>query len=249
MKTLVAVVLLLAACRPALAQQTGATDKDTNYRRLVAGLVSPNRPIKCDNGHRIISIPPNYDWKSQEQIERNRRELFDHCDEALPFLIEGCTDARYSLMSRWSEDDDFYSWSVGCVCSEIISRHVEAFRDQIRFSGPQDWHRYNFVPRPHGTMTKKDKREIQDWWRDRNRMSLRDLQLAAFDWAIEKRRKDIRGLSNAEDREKASSEVDRLISSRDKLKRGSSYLPGARMWPSLLSPPEGFTVTPWSDKE
>lgn len=166
MKTLVAAVAFLVACHAALAQQAEVKDKGTrlDYRTLVQGLISPNRPIKCDNSKMTISIPPNYDWKAQERIERNRKILFEHCAEALPFLIEGCTDARYSLISKWSEDEDYYSWSVGRVCSEIIARHVEVFRHHIRFTLPM-WHQYNFIPLPRGNMTKRDKKEIQQWWR------------------------------------------------------------------------------------
>lgn len=250
MKSLLAAVLFLGACHTTLGQQAEVEDKGTkpNYRKLVEGLVSPNRPIKCSNRHRTISIPPNYNWKAQEQIEKNRRILFDYCEEALPFLIEGCTDARYSLMSRWSEDDDFYSWSAGSVCSEIISRHVEAFREHISFSDPHHWHQYNFVPLPHGAMTERDKQEIQEWWRGRKGMSLRELQVSAFDWAIEKRKQELKGLSNAEEKKGASDELKALVSAREKLRRSNKGLPAGVMWQSLLSPPKGHTVVPWNEK-
>jgi hypothetical protein len=247
-KTLFAAVLFLVACRTMLAQQAEVKDKGTkpDYRMLVAGLVSPNRPIKCNSSNRTISIPPNYDWKAQEQIEKNRRMLFDDCEEALPFLIDGCTDARYSLVSKWSEDDDFYSWSVGRVCSEIISRHVEVFRNHIRFRGPRDWHQYNFVPMPRWIMAEKDKEKIQEWWRGRKDMSLHDLQLAAFDWAIEKRQRELRRLSNEGKEEMLDDKG--LVSARDNLKQSNKSLSGGVMWRSLLSPPRGYTVVPWNEK-
>ena len=129
-------VLFLTGFQTVIAQQEEVRNKDKewNYRNLVDGLVSPNRPIKCDNSNNTISFPPKYDWNAQKRIEKNRQILFEHCEEALPFLIEGCTDSRYSLTSRYSEDDDFYSWSVARVCSEIIARHVEAYRKHMRFS-------------------------------------------------------------------------------------------------------------------
>jgi hypothetical protein len=249
MKTLLAAVLFLVACHITLAQQTEVKDKGTksNYRKLVEGLVSPNRPIKCNNYPPTISLPPNYDWKAQEQIEKNRRILFDHCEEALPFLLEGCTDARYSLMSKWSEDEDFYTWSVGRVCSEIISRHVEAFREHIRFSLPRH-HEYNFVPMPHGVMTEQDKKEIQEWWRGRKAKSLHDLQLEAFNWAIEKRKSELKRSRDAEGEKAGAGELKSLVSSRDKLRQSNKCLPSGVMWQSLLSPPEGYTVVPWTEK-
>lgn len=239
MKSLLSAVLFLIACHTAIAQQAEVEGEGTepNYRELVEGLVSPNRPIRCTNHPRTISIPPDYDWKAQRQIERNRRILFDHCEEALPFLIEGCSDARYSLMSKWSEDNDFYAWSVGKVCREIIWRHVEAFRKHMRFSVSR-WHQYNFVPRS----------EDQEWWRGRKDMSLRDLQLAAFDWAIEKRQAELKRSSHADDKDEGVGELRRLVTARDELRRSENCLPSGVMWQSLLSPPEGYTVVPWTEK-
>ena len=158
----------------------------------------------------------------------------------MPFLIEGCTDARYSLVSTWSEDPDYEAWSVGRVCSEIIQRHVEVFRDQMEF-GLMRWHRYNFVP------VAKNKKEIQEWWRTRKSMSLRELQLAAFDWAIEKRKHDFKGQSEIEEK----GELKALVTARDKLRHGSKPLPDGVMWESLVAPPKdylGYKVVPWTEK-
>jgi hypothetical protein len=249
MKMNVAAVLLVAVCHAALAQQAEVNDKrvERNYRKLVEGLVSPNRPIKCDNSRRTISIPPNYDWKAQERIEENRKILFEHCAEALPFLIDGCADARYSLVSKWSEDEDYYSWSVGRVCSEIVARRVEVFRHYIKFTLPM-WHRYNFVPIPRSTMTKKDRKEMQEWWRGHNGMSLQELQLAGFDWAIEKRKKEIAASADAETKKAGSDELKNLVSARDKLKQSHTFLHSGVMWQSLLTTPKGYTVVPWTEK-
>jgi hypothetical protein len=204
-----------------------------------------------------ISIPLNYDWKAQERIEKNRRALMDHCEEAMPFLIEGCTDARYSLTSRFDEDTT-YSWCVGQICLEIIAHHVEVFREHMRFHGPHDWKQYNFIPRLGAAIgenvTDKRKIEIQEWWRGHKGMSLRDLQLAAFDWAIEKREDELKRLShgnrgeNAENEKRASDGVKSLVSTRDELRRSKICLPPKRMWPSIVSP-KGYRVAPWREKD
>ena len=230
MKTLVTVVLFLAICHSAIAQQAEVKDKgkELNYRELVKGLVSPNKPIRIHNYPPTISIPPNYDWKAQGRIEMNRQILFDHCEEALPFLIEGCTNTRFLLVSQWSEDEDYYAWSVGRVCSEIISRHAEVFRHQMKFNIPR-WHQYNFVPiLDEG----KDKKEIQEWWRTRKGMSLRELELAAFDWAVEKREHESKGGADDEER----GELKALVAMRDKLRHSSKSLPDGAMWKSLGLP-------------
>ena len=252
MKCMLAVYIFLLACGIASAQQAEVKNEGTrpNYRELVKGLVSPNRPIKCDSLslNRTISIPPNYDWNAQRRIEKNRQILFDHCEEALPSLIEGCTDSRYSLVSKWSEDDDFYVWSVGRVCLEILSRHVEAFRHEMRFPDPHRWHQYNFVPIPNGPMSEAKKKTMQEWWRQRKGMSLRELQLEAFDWAIEKRKQEPKRGPHPQNKRNSDDELNRLVSARDKLRQGHKPLPDGVMWVSLLSPPEGYTLVPWTEK-
>ena len=251
---LLAASLALLAAGPLLYGADSSGEK-LNFRKFVEGLVSPNRPIRCREEE--ISIPPNYDWKAQERVETNRQILFDHCEEALPFLIEGCTDARYSLTSRWI--DDVYSWSVGQICLEIIAHHVEVFREDMSFSGPRHWHEYEFVPQLGYAIgkdvTDKQKKAIQEWWRGHKGKSIRDLQIEAFDWAIEKRKEERKRLSNGDqdsyqagDESGASDDIKQLIAARDKLKRSRTYLPPQKMRPSILSP-EGYTVVPWTEKE
>jgi hypothetical protein len=236
-------------------------NNERDYRKLVAGLASPNKPIKCDNSDEAVtvSIPPNYDWKAQARIERNRRILFDNCEEALPFLIEGCTDARYSLTSHWSEDD-IYSWCVGEVCLEIVASHVEIFREHTRFRGPREWHEYNFIPRLHSAIgsgvTAERKKQVQDWWRGRRGKSLLELQVEAFDWAIEKRKQERTSRSAGKPDENAAREdasapddIRQLIAARDKLKKDHKCLPPRKMWPSFLHSPTYYREVPWTEEE
>ena len=244
MKMLATALLFVAACNTVLAQQAEVKKegKEQNYRELVKGLVSPNKAIRIRNDPATIAIPPNFDWKAQERIEKNRAILYEHCEDALPFLIEGCTDNRFSLVSQWSEDNDYYAWSVGRVCSEIISRHVEVFRDQMNFSLPR-YHRYDFVPVPHALMEMEQK-EIREWWLTRKGMSLRELQLAAFDWAIDKRTQEFKGQADAEE-----GELKALIAAKNKLRRASKPLSDGVMWESLVAPPKHYKVVPWKEKD
>jgi hypothetical protein len=232
MRYLLAVSIVLATCGTAFPQ---AKDEKLDYRELVKGLVSPNKPIRIRNYPPTIAIPPNFDWKAQERIEKNRAILYEHCEEALPFLIEGCTDNRFSLVSQWSEDPDYYAWNVGRVCSEIIQRHVEVFRKQMNFS-LRRWHKYNFVPIGQA-------KEAREWWNKRKGMSLRELQLAGFDWAIEK----VKHESDGEE----GGELKALVAARDKLRKASKPLPDGVMWESLVAPPKdylGYKVVPWNEK-
>jgi hypothetical protein len=275
MRTLVAVIFILMSCHAAIAQLAEVKQPRLNYRKLVEGLVSPNKPIRCYSSEEPISIPPNYDWKAQGQIEENRKLLLDHCEEALPFLIEGCTDSRYSQTAPWS-DDYICSRSVGWICSEIIASHIEVFREDIRFSDPPHWYHYDFVPRlgsrPYDIVTRQfgatlGAQEIHDWWRKHKGKSLRELQIEAFDWAIEKRKEEQEQLRHEDnalseesritrarkqpnatiDESRTSRDISRLVADRDKLGKSDKCFSPRAMSPSLLSP-GGRKVVPWNEK-
>ncbi len=268
MKTLVAVVLFLASCHLVPAQQAEVKEKGLGYRKLVEGLASPNRAIRCDydEDRAILSIPPHYDWKAQEQIDKNRTLLFDHCEDALPFLIEGCTDSRYS-MTVTEERPDAYSRSVGVICSEVNASYVEVFRKDMRFNGPLQWHQYDFIPRlgwnqynlvpgihtATGSRPAYGKKEIQDFWRVHAGKSLRGLQLEAFDCAIEKRKGEKERLSQGKRDVYAlpeswlSRDIESLVAAREKLAKSDKCLPPRRMSSSVLSP-KGYRVVPSTEK-
>jgi hypothetical protein len=220
-------------------------------RKLVKGLASSNTPIRCRGEAEDMSIPPGYDWKAQVPIEENRKILFAQCEKALPMLAEGCLDTRYSLTSEWIEGS-IYSWSVGQVCQMILANHIEVFRDCIGFSGPGEWHKYDFVPELEtpigGKVSDRKKKEIQDWWRGRKHKSLQELQIEAFNWAIEKRKEDYKQELGKETRLEMSGEITRLTIARNALKRSSRPLPPSEMRPSILSP-QGYRTVPWTDKK
>jgi hypothetical protein len=219
-------------------------DRPLDYRKLVDGLVSPNKPIECDTKKSTFSIDPRYDWKAQERVEANRQVLFEHCQEALPQLIDGCTDTRYSLTVPAAEEGA-YSWSVGDICADIIARHVEVFRSEIRFEDASHWNRYEFVPHcfgeSDGHVNDESKRKFREWWQQHKDMSIRDLQIAAFKWAIEKRHEELKETlndttaDNADDRKEAVNELANLNSALDKLKRSDSSLPPRGLADAVLS--------------
>jgi hypothetical protein len=230
-----------------------ARNAERNYRKLVEGLVSPNRSFRIvdkDDSTAAISIPPNYDWEAQKRIDENRKLLSAHVEEALPFLVEGCTDSRYSLSQRWAEDYVINS-SVGDVCGDVIARYVEVFREYMSFSDPVEWHQYNFVPHlsktidPH--VNGMQEKEFRDWWRQRKDKSLRDLQIEAFDWAIEKRRKRYGQFKDSEQ----PGDLKGLTAARDKLSRDTTYLPPQHCGISqaFVSPPKEPRVLPWTERQ
>jgi hypothetical protein len=184
---LVVVAWMAAVIEARADDEKEANGKVRDYRELVKGLVSSNKPIKYDHEYHL-TFPPDYDGKAQVRIEKNRRVLYEHCDEALPFLIEGCTDPRYSL--TWKSDSYADNSCVGEVCLEIVAAHLEVYRKHMSLGTKTEYYAYRFVPRITAIgeeVTAEKKKEIEDWWRGRKGKTLLELQIEAFDWAIKKR--------------------------------------------------------------
>jgi hypothetical protein len=194
-----------------------AKTNDNDYREFVKGLVSPNKaPQVFDEDQ--VRFPTHYDSKAQDQIDGNRQRLYKHCDEALPFLINACTDSRYSL--TWKSDSYASNECVGEVCLEIIASHLEVYRDCMPSSYTKmRYYTYSFVPRLGGALgeqvTEERRKITQEWWKTRKGKSLHDLQIEAFDWAIAKRNQE----------PNSREEVKSLIAAREKLRQSRECLP------------------------
>ncbi|MEN6407658.1 MAG: hypothetical protein ABFC77_14455 [Thermoguttaceae bacterium] len=232
MRLFLTVLAFSVVCSTAFAQQAETKDNGArpDYRELVKGLVSPNKPIKC-YGEDQTSFPPGYDRAAQSPIEKNRRILYEHCAEALPFLMEGCTDTRYSL--TWKSDSYADNSCVGEVCLEIIASHLEVYRKHMSLRSKERYYTYRFVPRINGAIgeqvTEEKKKEIEDWWRGRKGKNLLELQVEAFDWAIAKRKKEF---GNREESD-AAKEIKHLVAARNKLEHDRKCLPPLYIPPSI----------------
>jgi hypothetical protein len=218
---------MVAAIEGQTKDEKEATGRERDYHRLVEGLVSPNKPVKCGKDGERPAFPPDYDREAQDHIEKNRRILYEHCADALPYLIEGSTDPRYSL--TWQSDSYAGNSCVGEVCLEIVACHIEVYGRHMSPMSKERSHAYLFVPRIHGAVgeqvTKEKKKEIEDWWRERKGKTLLELQLEALKWAIEKCHGEA-GLSEEPDR---AEEMKRLIAARVKLKQDHKCLPPQSM--------------------
>jgi hypothetical protein len=166
----------------------------------------------------------------------------------LPFLIEGCNDGRYSRTAHWSEDD-FYSWSVGAICLDIIASHVEVFRNHIGFNLPE-WHEYTYVGASNHKAGDERAKHVADWWREHKGMSIRELQISAFDSAIEKRKQDVKRslLGKRLATGKEADEITHMTFASDALKRGNQSLPPETMRPARWSTGR-YTVAPWTGRK
>ena len=132
------------------ADTSDANDKQLDYHELVKGLVSPNKPCKSESDGTNVQFPVGYDAAAQDRIEKNRQTLYEHCEDALPALIEGCTDSRYSM--TWRSDSYCNNMCVGEVCLEIIADRLEAYRRYMSLVTKEDFYGFRFVPRLNGAI-------------------------------------------------------------------------------------------------
>ncbi len=197
--------------------KTESNETAHRFKALIEQLASTNPEPKTHiNGkpHRV-HFPAGYDVKTQERVDDARRALDRGIAEALPYLIEGLDDKRYSMTINWGDGDGYYNKTVGDICREIIACNLEVYRKEIAFLGPQHWHQYTFP-------------NVNKEWLSKNRhRTLIQLQLDAIDWAIEQRGKGD-GRYFREDR---AQEPEKLKELRNELNASTVPLPGSGLLP------------------
>jgi len=190
------------------------------YRGLVQELVSPNeKPTTRNRAGGSVTFPAGYGVKAQEHVASARQVLYDHFEEALPFLIDGLDDHRYSMTIDWAGGDAYYNYSVGHVCRDIIASQLEVYRDRISFSGPSHWHRYDYGP------------INREWWHDRAKRSLAELQVEAIDWAIER----CRTVPDDEVHQDRMTQIAHLKELRDEITKSGKPAKPRKMLPMVTS--------------
>ena len=188
-------------------------DAKRDYRALVAELASPNKePTTSYRGGGHVKFPARYSVKSQRRIDEVRQILSDNIEESFPFLVDALDDKRYCMTIDWADGDAYYNRSVGAISKDVISSHLELYRDKIGFSGPQHWNKYNYPI-------------SKEWWAPRKDSSLVELQIEAIDWAIEKRKVD-----KMETRTDPAKELADLQKLRDQIKSSRTPAKPIRMF-------------------
>lgn len=222
MTRLIALGLMMAIIVFGLAQAEEGQRKSItrDYQALVKGLVSTNRPADCADAEAPPRFPHSYDRHAQGRIENNRRILYEHCEEALPLLMEAVSDNRYSL--TYQSDSYTGNLSVGGVCLEIVSAYLEVYRPYIDSGSKESLLAHTFFRQF------KSSKEIEDWWQGRKDKSLVGLQIEALEWAIAKRQEEVRPGKD----QPSDASIERLIVLRDNLTRNRHRLPPEHIRPS-----------------
>lgn len=167
------------------ADWTVAFSNRQHIEALILRLRSPNRDPnpKWESGP--VSYPDDYDLQAQRSVEDARRKLISLGKDAFPFLIEHINDKEYSLSFSTSILRGF---SVGEVCFMIIERQVDlagvAYKGRDGSDGKSHVHRRYFSQYCAGRWFTQA--GIQKWWETHQQLSLREMQIEALRWAIQR---------------------------------------------------------------
>jgi hypothetical protein len=103
-------------------------------------------------------------------------KLAAHFEIALPSLIAGLRDRRYSYYQEVPTNGAFVCHDVGAACYDLISERIEVYRGSLEELDETG------VPRsPDFIHTQGG---VEKWYVSRKGRSLLDLQLEAIDWAM-----------------------------------------------------------------
>lgn len=165
----------------------------------------------------ILRPPSNVDRDALKDVKVAYDNLALHFEQALPSLVAGIADKRYSYYQEVPSNGAFVCHSVGHACHSIIRAHIEVY------------HRYleslDSTQVPRSVQFLAEKGGVEKWYESRKDKPLLELQLEAVDWAL-----------NAPREERIAHEVwdehlAELRKFRDKLAKSKKpFQPKHRLW-------------------
>jgi hypothetical protein len=152
-----------------------ANAEEKEIEALIEQLASPNAPLNPKGDPFNIPIPPGYDEKAQDQIERTVEELEKKGKAAFPHLIKHRNDRRYCRSYPTSIMRDF---TVGETCMEILYHQVDSFAVRSEYKGMPTYSGSVIFPDPVG------------WWKIHSNMNVREIRIDALKWTINAEKKE-----------------------------------------------------------
>jgi hypothetical protein len=185
----VLVALIAFACGFVACKAGGPRDDgddtmdDESVRRLVDQLASKNHSPGLV--WKSTRLPPDYDLNEQKRVHGVYVRLGRLGLRAVPFLLEHLDDDRYSTTRDYST---FVDRSVGWECEGIILDIVQCRACSPTSKGVPYWdHRY-FGQVASGRL------DLRDWWSRNSHRTLRELRIAAAEYAALQEGSDRDGL-------------------------------------------------------
>lgn len=160
---------------------SNTTDSASKILAQIGRLASKNVPIKVDTTMTLVEeLNPEFDWNLQRPVDEAIRSLKKTGRPAFKFLIENIDNKSFSrpvLGSIWVNQ------SVGGVCKAIISSQVDLIPVPDRYSrrgnDGKRHYRFGYFQDAYGG-------DFKRWWVENQEKSLREMQLSALAWQIDK---------------------------------------------------------------
>jgi hypothetical protein len=165
--TLIVARVAFASIIVTIASPAYASDK---AEELIESLASPNRAPHIDEGS-PPHYPRTYDRTAQAKIVESQTKLLSMGTKAFTQLIANVEDRRYSSTEQRGKTL-WVNLDVGYVCRHIVELQVEVYQSSV-----------NLPPRERYWLP-FDRMQLEEWWKQRQTTSLRDIQLEGVKWAL-----------------------------------------------------------------
>lgn len=189
-------MILLAAVIPSCSRDpspepTGRSDTHAEKPRtaedLILQLRSANKDPNPNRDMSLLLLPEDYDWEAQEEVGVAYRKLIALGKDAFPALIDHVNEPAYSLSRSMSI---MRSFSVGEVCFMILEDQVDLgkmnYKGRPGSDGKSHQFKGYFSQFSGGRWYSQD--GLRAWWRGHRQMTLREMQVEALQWRIERER-------------------------------------------------------------
>jgi hypothetical protein len=155
---------------------THAYDSESvEIERLIEALVSSNpKPQRSESGRGLI-YPEGYDEKGEEAVFDAAVPLLKKGPAAFPTLMKHSEDRRFSFCRESAGSGAMRAWHVGKACELIIESQLDVY-DKVGFD-------QQMFPNYFDNVVKGKK--FDAWWKAHREETLADLQIEAFEWAIQ----------------------------------------------------------------
>jgi len=162
--------------------ESGSRVSRDHVETLIRQLQSSNRDPNPDMNPGPIKLLRGYDLDVQQKIEMVQAKLGSLGKEAFPALIEHMNDEGYSLSI---ETAVVRGLSVGEVCFLIIEQQVDPspMRYKSRTGSDGKSHSCKGYFSQH-LRKNRDREEMRRWWEKYQKLTLREMQIEAYEWRI-----------------------------------------------------------------
>ncbi len=180
MRHLVLTVLLPLTAVAGPADKGSAPVTLKHCEKLVEQLANPHKPPFPGRSTTLPELPPGISetalLKQQRPVQDAYVDLGKNFSIALPAIVKGVRDERYSYTSEVARNGCYENSTVGNACSRLIYRHVEIHAPiTTTLDNDQFFHGLSYIEHCGG---------IEKWWKSRSKMTLAEMQLETLDWVV-----------------------------------------------------------------